>query len=165
MIEWPRVMVTGHRPQKMTGAQMQWAQPELDRLARKLISEHGTEWAISGMALGADTWWASSALAYRLKLWAFIPFPQQADRWGETDREIWENLRSRATLETVVSDHYSVANLLERNSAMVAACDAAIAVWSPSSGRSGTADAIAKIQQSGKPLIVVDIDRLITVIR
>lgn len=162
-MSWERVMVTGHRPQKMTHLQAAYAQKELRRLALKLRDENGMKSAISGMALGTDTWWAEYALWAKVELWAFIPFPQQPDRWSDHDQRAWAWLRSQATEELVISDHYSVENLLERNSAMVAVADAAIAVWSQAAGKSGTSDAVAKIRQAGKPLIIVDLDRFVTV--
>jgi len=111
---WPRVAVTGHR--SLEPSEAAFAKAELARLAGKLRDHHGTTTAISGMALGADTWWAEAAVDAGMELWAYIPFEAQSDRWPEADRERWAGLRSRATREVVLGVDYHVALLHARNS-------------------------------------------------
>ena len=60
---------------------MTWPRPEVDRVLFKLVREHGTTDAATGMAIGADTDFEWSALNAGLKLHAHVPFPQQPDRW------------------------------------------------------------------------------------
>lgn len=160
-----KVMVTGHRPQHMTGRQVEFGQAEIERVGLRLRDESGMRVGISGMALGADTWWASTTLWLGLDLWSFIPFPQQAHRWGPVDREIWQLHRSRAAHEHVTSLSYSVQALHERNDEMLNAADAVIAVWSPSKTTGGTASCVQKAIARRMPLIVVDLDELATTMR
>lgn len=95
-----KVMVTGHRPQHMSGEQIEWGQSELERVGRRLRDERGMRIGISGMALGADTWWATTTLHLGLDLWSFIPFPQQSHRWGQVDREVWQNTATAPCMRT-----------------------------------------------------------------
>jgi hypothetical protein len=76
---WPTVMVAGHRPQHLHPNVRPWIRAELDRLAVKLRIEHGTTVGISGMAAGADLWWADAVVRAGLHLHAHVPFPQQPD--------------------------------------------------------------------------------------
>lgn len=164
-MSFEKVMVTGHRPQHMSHEQHAFAKRELDRLAMKLTMEQGMRIAISGMALGADTDWAFSALSMRAHLWAFIPFPQQADRWPASQLDTWNYLRGRASHEVVIAESYSVGALHARNDAMLDAADAVIAVWSPSKTTGGTASCVRKAEARGVPLIVVDLDARTTTVR
>lgn len=75
MTTWPIVMVTGHRPQHLSPGVRPWVRAELERLALKLRDEHGTATGISGMAVGADLWWADAVVKAGLRLWAHVPFP------------------------------------------------------------------------------------------
>lgn len=67
---------------------------ELARLAVKLHDHHGTTDGVSGMALGADQWWAASVLDAGMRLHAHVPFPQQPDKWPAEDRAEWEPRQS-----------------------------------------------------------------------
>jgi len=163
-VTFERVMVTGHRPQYMSTFQAAFATSELERLAAKLAAA-GTRVGISGMALGADRWWADAVIAAGLDLWSFIPFPQQAARWREVDRAHWQYLRGRAVHEHVTSLSYSVPALHQRNDDMLDAADAVIAVWSPSKTTGGTASCVQKAMRRGMPIIIVDLDAMETSMR
>lgn len=165
MTPYKSVMVTGHRPQHMTEGETVFAKDELLRLARKLKDEYGTELAISGMALGADTWWAEAALEVGLDYAAYIPFESQPDRWRSTDQAQWRYLRAKAASEKVIAPAYSVGALHARNDAMIKDSDLAIAVWKPSKTTGGTASAVTKIKKLGRDIVVVDLDDLKTYIK
>jgi ribA/ribD-fused uncharacterized protein len=156
---WVRVALTGHR--SLSVDEYGFAEQELIRLAAKLRDEHGTTTAISGMAVGADTLWADTALQAGLQLWAYIPFPQQeADRrWTHEDRAHWAHLRSRAEREVVLGTGYDVRLLHARNDAMLRDSDLLIAVCDPSRTAGGTAATLEKARQAGKPVVVVDVSR------
>lgn len=157
------VMVTGHRPQHLTAEQQSFARAELDRLAVKVRDEHGAVEAISGMALGADTWWAQAALAAGLTLAAYIPSEGQPSKWRPADRERWRELRAAARREVVVGGaQYDVRMLHARNDAMLRDADLVIAVWSPSKTTGGTASAVRKARALGLDVVVVDLDQLST---
>lgn len=161
---WLSVMVTGHRPQHLYPEQQDFAEAELARLAVKLRDDHGTQIAISGMALGADQWWAHHALAAGLALHAYIPFPTQDARWHHTQQKRWRELRRQASLEVMVSDRYSVAALHQRNDRMLDAADAVIAVWDPRITTGGTASCVRKAT-GNLPVIHVDLESLTTTLK
>lgn len=154
---WPRVAVTGHRPQNLTLDQQAWTKHELQRVAAKLRDEHGCKVAISGMALGADTWWAQAALEVGLELYAYIPFEAQAERWKEQDREVWRELRARATRERVFGGHYAVRFLHERNQGMVLDADVVVAVFDPMIRSGGTFATMGFAERHGKPIVACDV--------
>lgn len=155
-MRYSRVMVTGHRPQFLAPDAQEWAKLELERIAIKLRDQYGMQVGISGMALGADTWWGYATVFAWCDLWAFIPFPQQPDRWGTADVAAWRELRSRAAHEVVIAGEYSVGALHARNDAMLSNSDLVVAVWDPSKVSGGTASAVAKAQSAGMPMIHLD---------
>lgn len=150
---FPRVMVTGHRPQGIPVESHDWVKLELERLAVKLRDQNGTEVGISGMALGADIWWAQAVKFAWLDLWAFLPFPQQADRWAPADVALWQEMRSRAAHELVTAQEYSVQALHQRNSDMLENSDLVIAVWDPTTTTGGTYNTVVKAVAKGLPII------------
>lgn len=154
---WVRVAVTGHRPQHLRPEQQAFARAELARLAAKVRDQHGTTVAISGMALGADTWWAQAALAAGIDLWAYIPFEVQGGRWRERDQAVWSDLRARAARELVLATNYDVRLLHARNEYMIRDADVLIAIHDPAKTTGGTASAISKARSSGKTLILTDV--------
>lgn len=83
---WVRAAVTGHREHLLSEPGTRaWVQSELARLAGQLAADHGARIAISGIATGADLWWADAAHEAELAVWAYQPHPQQTDRW-KTDQ-------------------------------------------------------------------------------
>lgn len=151
-----RVMVTGHRPQSLSPAEVAWSQVTLHRVAARLRNQYGAETGISGMALGADTWWALAVLAAGMDLHAYLPFAEQPKKWPEHDRALWGELRGRAAHEVLVGgEHYDVRMLHARNDAMLEACDLVVALYKPGN-RGGTASAVTKARQRGLPLLMLD---------
>lgn len=159
---WVRVAVTGHRPQHLNADQQRFARDELARLAVKLRGEHDTSVAISGMALGADTWWAAAAADAGLALWAYVPFEAQSVRWSEPERRVWGQMRAAAARQLVLGKEYDVRLLHARNDYMLRDADAVIAVWDPRKTTGGTASAVSKARAAGQPLIVVDLEAMRT---
>lgn len=149
-------MVTGHRPQFLTPEAQEWCKLELERIAVKLRDRHGMQVGISGMALGADTWWGYATVFAWCDLWAFIPFPQQSDRWAAADVAAWRELRERATHEVVIADEYSVGALHARNDAMLRNSDLVVAVWDPQKTTGGTASCVQKAQAADMPIVHLD---------
>lgn len=161
--KYERVMVTGHRPQHLTKRESSFARSELNRLAEKLVDDHGMVAGISGMALGADTWWAHAVLdTADAELWAYIPFEHQPDRWREEEQKTWRSLRSLASREVVLGVEYDVKLLHARNDAMIRDSDLAIAVWKPSKETGGTASAVRKLKSLKRSVVIVDLDRFRT---
>ena len=157
---FPWAMVTGHRPQHLTPAEIAWSQVALHRAAWRLRSVYGTTNMVSGLALGADTWWAMAALACGAHLHSYIPFEEQAKPWPEPDRAIWAELRLRSKTVTVVGGQtYDVKMLHARNDAMLAATaagnGAVVALYKPGTS-GGTASAVAKTRRRSQPLLILN---------
>lgn len=162
---WVRVAVTGHRPQHMVPRQRDFARAELDRLAVKLRDEHGTTTAISGMALGADTWWAQSALRAGLDLWAYVPFSVQPVKWSREEQDVWRDLMTRANRRVILAQEYDVRLLHTRNDLMLRDADVIVAVHDPDKSTGGTASAVRKAAELGKTIISVNVAQGRTTIR
>lgn len=153
---YPSVALTGHRPGALGPDAAAWVRDALARVATGLQERYGTVEAISGLALGSDTWWAQAALDADLRLAVYLPCPQQADRWPETDRVRWARLRAAASREVVISPTYSVRALHARNEAMLRDCDALAAVHDPAITTGGTATTVAKARTVGRPVLHID---------
>lgn len=153
-------MVTGHRPQGLNSEQTRFAKQSLLKIGKQLQRDHGTVEAISGMALGADTWWARIALKLDLKVAAYIPFESQPNRWSRSDQEMWTHLRNRASREVVFGESFAYKWLFVRNDGMIADSDLAIAVFDTSQTKGGTFDSVKKIRKIGHPMILVDVNEL-----
>lgn len=152
-----KAMVTGHRPQSFTPEEANFAERNLGR-ALDWLQDRGLTEAISGMALGADTWWADHALHRGVPLAAYIPFEQQASRWNESQRAHWEELRAAASRELVVSRTPGVAALFARNTAMLRAADVAVVCLKLSSTRGGTKHCYEQILKQEMPHILLDVE-------
>lgn len=126
---WPTVMVTGHRPQHLHPDARLLVRSELARLACKLRDERGTTVGVSGMAIGADLWWADAVVSHRMDLHAHVPFPQQPNKWREDDKAEWSRLLGLAVHTETYGLRYSVELLHARNRGMVRASDQCLAVW------------------------------------
>lgn len=151
-VVWPVVCATGHRALPNED----WVEPELRRVAAKLRDEHGTTVGISGMAIGADMAWARAVLAAGLELWAYMPCPQQADRWPRTLVAEWRRLRGLAAREKFFGDHYEVRFLHARNHGMLDDSAGTVAVWMPASRSGGTWGAVQEAAQRDRTMVHVD---------
>lgn len=153
------VALTGHRPQHLNAQQSAWARVVIPQVMARLVTAYDMRVAISGMALGADTWWALAALSAGVELRAYIPFEAQAARWSAADQALWHAIRASADREVMVSDgEFSVGALHARNDAMIAAGDAVVALLRGSMSTGGTADAYRKTIAAGKPVLHLDPD-------
>lgn len=159
-----RVMVTGHRPQKLSMNARDWIPLELERLAIKLRDQHETRVGISGMALGSDIWWARAVKYAWLDLWAFLPYPQQADRWQPEDVALWQEMRSRAAHELITAEQPSNQALFQRNTDMLENSDLVIAVWNPWTAVGGTAATVQQAVARNLPIIHLNPDTQSTTI-
>ncbi|QUE25307.1 DprA-like DNA processing chain A [Microbacterium phage Fizzles] len=156
MPQFPRVMVTGHRPQGIPAESHEWVHLELERLAVKLRDLNGMKVGISGMALGSDIWWAQATVFAWNELWAFLPFPQQAERWAPADVALWNEMRWRATREHVTAPEYSVQALFQRNEDMLKYSDLVIAVFDPATTRGGTFATVQSAVSQMLPILHVN---------
>ena len=141
------VMVTGHRPQHLSpGAEGEiraWLRSMLIRLKGSPSTRASGVVALSGMALGVDTWYAEEALALGVPVWAAVPFRGQPNIWGAADRARHAELLTRAWRVTELSpdtqpDRGTATQLLhERNAYMISVSDAALVVLRADKEKSG----------------------------
>lgn len=150
------MMLTGHRPSALTEEEIVWSRKELHKTLARLQKFHGIQEVISGMALGADTWWAESAIALGIPFAAYIPFEAQPQVWPEFAREHWRKLRAQAVREVVLGEKYNVGLLHARNDAMIKDGELCVALWKQSKTSGGTFSAVQKIRKADKPLILLD---------
>lgn len=154
-------MITGHRPQALTEGEQAWARVAIATTVQRLRATHGTQVAISGMALGADTWWALAALSAGLDLHAYVPFEAQASTWPAEDQALWRELLRHAKKKVLVGEkHYDVRMLHARNDAMLKATFAeeglVVALLKSDSRKGGTYSTVKKAQAKAQPLLILD---------
>ncbi len=160
---WVRVMCTGHREFSLTPAQRIWARQELERVAAKLVGEHGMRVAIHGGANGADLYWAAAAHdgAQVDDVWAYLPFPAQTKGWTPEQVGQWHRLTGlkpdgAASLRWFAAQGFSVGALHHRNDAMIADADAVVAVLDPDKTGGGTVSVLRKVGTS-RPVVTLDV--------
>jgi uncharacterized phage-like protein YoqJ len=141
------VGATGHRP-KLLGGYHPHVQARLNKLAFTFLEREKPDKVVSGMALGWDTAIANMACQLRIPYIAAIPFPQQADVWPSSAKEIWEYLRERAEREIIIADEYSPEALKKRNFVICDESTEIAALWNGDL-RSGTGHCITYARHNG----------------
>lgn len=132
------VAFTGHRPDKLGGYGDTPLRRAVTAALRTRLLEFRPTLAISGMALGVDTWAAQLCVELGIPFAAYIPFNGQESKWPKSSQIEYLALLHQARCVRVIAGRYSTAAFQRRNEAMVDDCDALIAVWDGSSG--GTAN-------------------------
>ncbi len=156
------IMVTGHRPGKLGGYTVNpiasRIRRELHAIMAKTRHRFGSCVGITGMAQGTDQWFAEVCRDLSIPYIAYIPFPGQERLWPSDAQHHYRQLVADASEvhigPSANTQSAVIAALHRRNSDMVIACHAAIAVWDGSSG--GTADAVRKLTDIGRPLLRLD---------
>lgn len=154
-----RVGITGHRPQFLSPAENSWVAEVLPALMRSLRQNWGAQVAISGMALGADTVWANSALDHGLRLWGYLPSPDQASRWNPQDQEKHADLATNASRLVVLGENYDQRWLRARNDLIIRDSNVLVAVHKEGKTSGGTAAVIRKARACKARLIRVNVTR------
>ena len=130
---------TGHRPDKLP-----WGTNEHDarclackekiRQALEEVRTQGVSHFISGMARGADLYFAEEVLKLREKypditLECARPCESQAEHWPETEQLRYRAILDRCDIETLVQYHYDRGCMMRRNRYMVDHSNWLIAVY------------------------------------
>lgn len=153
-----KVMVTGHRPQRIPDGLTSWVISELGLTIDKLVTMHGMDYGITGMQRGVDLWYAQLLIERDIPYHAFIPWPEWDKRWFGEYRRAHEYARKHADEVTYCAQAYYQGVYWRRNQLMVDACDMGIAVWD-GSPNGGTFDAMDRLARAGKPYVLIDMLR------
>lgn len=149
---------TGHRPDKLP-----WGEDETDprcgqlkeRLKQALEQAYaaGSRHFISGMARGADLYFAEAVLTFReerpdVTLECARPCETQADGWPEQDRKRYDYILNQCNYETLVQHRYDRGCMMRRNRYMVDHSSRIIAVYD-GVPKGGTAQTLAYALKHG----------------
>ena len=149
---------TGHRPPKL-GGYSPTAIYTVTQFARRAVDfyrrpENGElKCVISGMALGWDTALAQAAVFYELPFMAYIPDLDQANKWPQASRDLYNELLSKAChVKVCIRGEYHPANMQIRNEYMVDDCQVVLALWDGKSG-GGTYNCVKYAERWYKPVV------------
>lgn len=138
-----KVMVTGHRPQRLNNREEEvsnWIYNQLKELKPSI--------AICGMAAGADQIFAKLALELHIPLAAALPYKKNWDSF----HPIVQNMLMRANEIVYACEKYDKNGYYIRDCAMVDAADIVLAVWDGKEW-GGTWNTIDYARKKGKKII------------
>ena len=120
----------------------------------------GTTHFMTGGAIGFDTIAAQKILALKndykkINLILAIPCEDQADKWSEEDKIIYENTKNQADEVIYVSKKYERDCMLKRNRFMVDNSNFVISVWD-GRRRGGTYYTLNYAQKLNRQIILLD---------
>lgn len=160
-----QIAITGHRPDKLGG--YDFSNPIRQDLFRRLITELqrlNPSMLFVGGALGFDTDAARAALKCKIPYTLCAPFPSQARRWNDVDRQKYEKMKEYADRVVFVSENdppvatgvnFAAINMLHaRNRYMVDQGDQVIAAWDGSLG--GIHNCVKYAKKVGKEILVLE---------
>lgn len=155
---------TGHRPERLP-----WGYEEedsrclqfkidLETQMRRLL-QSGIRHFITGMALGADQYFAEIVLAMQeegedVTLECAIPCVTQSSGWSLLQKERYANILNRAQFETLVQHDYSRGCMMRRNRYMVERANTLIAAYD-GNPKGGTARTIAYAMERDANLFIL----------
>lgn len=154
-----RVGITGHRPQFLAPDENAWVAETLPSLMHSLREKCGMQVAISGFALGADTVWAQAAVDQGVRLWGYLPSPDQGARWSSADQEEHERLLAQASRVTLQGQTYDQRWLRARNEKIVRDSSVLVAVHKEGKTSGGTVAVMRKATACNLRTIRVDVTR------
>ncbi len=157
-----RVSFTGYRPEKLPFFGED--DPLCAELKAKLraqikeLIESGADIFNSGMALGVDTWAAEAVLELKkeypqIALNAFVPCPEQADRWKKADKARYTKILGQCAKVITVEPRYTKCCMTKRNHALVDMCDVLVAVFDGKSG--GTKQTVDYAKSKDREIILL----------
>jgi uncharacterized phage-like protein YoqJ len=118
-----RLIVTGHREEKLQTYDIDWVVLTLHSLVYTLKTDKGISLAYSGMASGVDLWFCEACVVYDIPFIACIPFEEQSNYMVPETKLLRESMLS-----------YAKEKKLVKNSWMIDNCDYAIVVWDGNKG-------------------------------
>lgn len=157
---------TGHRPSRLP-----WKHDEGDpacaalkgRIGEALekLYDKGYRHFISGMARGADLYFAEAVLALReqrpgVTLEAAVPCRSQADSWSGEERARYQGILERCDVETMVQQNYTRDCMLRRNRYMVERSGAVLAVYD-GMGAGGTMYTLSYAMDQGLETVILPV--------
>lgn len=148
------VSATGHRPDKLGGWDPCEKHTKIKNAIRSVLQALPVSGAISGMALGVDTWFAEVCIELRIPLLAAIPCDGQESRWPKESQDHYHRLLAHAEKIVVSPGPYAAWKMQVRNIYMVDHCDLLLAVFDGSAG--GTKNCVDYALQSGKRIWRID---------
>ena len=157
---------TGHRPDRLP-----WGEEEYDPrclyIKEQILQEikrmydAGVRHFISGMARGADLYFAEAVLQLRecqedVTLECARPCESQADRWPEEERQRYEAILNCCNYETLVQHTYDRGCMMRRNRYMVDHSDWVLALYD-GVPKGGTAQTLAYAMKQGKKTRIIPV--------
>jgi len=118
-----RIVITGHRTEKLATYDIGWIQTAIDDVLVELKTKDSSLLAYSGMASGIDLHFCKSCMLLGIPFIACVPFEGQENTMSVRDAEIREQLLKVAKEIKQV-----------KNSWMVEHTDVGIAVWAGQKG-------------------------------
>lgn len=153
-----KIMITGHRPNKLGGYSMDSAINKIvEGELRKVVStlDPAVDIAICGMAQGVDQLFANICMEFGIPVHAYVPFEGQESKWPTIAQKKYRSLINQCDDVVVCAAHSSKGAFLFRNALMVRNSDSAIAVWDGSPG--GTAHAVSLIKIAGLHCTMIEV--------
>lgn len=177
-----KLAITGHRT--LTKGQATWVRKQLRILLERAQQKFGDDLvALSGMALGVDTWWAKTALQMKIPLHAYIPSYAQTGQqyldgkwlsfgsgreWNDKDRKMWLRILDHSELVVNCKDTFrgsdgaweSLGALLHhRNRVMINDCTYLGGAWNGMKG--GTSHCLSYALGRQRRIYFIDIQKKI----
>jgi uncharacterized phage-like protein YoqJ len=144
-----RVAFTGHRPERFNGRHNE----VYVAIQNYLQFTDGITYVVTGGALGTDQLAAAWARALKIPYSVVIPFPEQAARWSERDREVYLMLLEDADEVHQTSDVYTPYAFQKRNIFMVDDCDRLATIFDGNKTQGGgTWNCIEYATKVGRPI-------------
>lgn len=161
-----KVMITGHRPNKLNGDYDLTSELSKKIKFKILLELNGLvkdreekiDEGIGGMALGIDTLFAELCIEFNIPFAAYIPCRNQDKMWPQKSKDRYKKILERSSRTVLVNDcEYNQFVMQSRNKAMVDAIGedgVVIAVWDNSPG--GTANCVSYAKSKNKTIIQIN---------
>ena len=156
---------TGHRPKSFPWKYNETA-PDCVLLKEvlteqiKILAARGVTDFLSGMALGADLWYAQIVLDLRkknpaLRLHCILPCEGQESKWTASVQEHYRSILAQANEVIYVGQKYSQDCMLKRNRYLVNHASILLAIYN-GIYRSGTGMTVRYAQRLKREIIIID---------